>query len=469
MIATMPLHIAPTFSFENACREQLQTVTAKGPDWLNDLRLQAMSRFDALGLPTRRLEAWKYINLRSVLSHPLTFQNAAMPLSSVTLNSVRLPLANDAESLVQIVFHRGTFQPHLSDLSALPQGVKLISLAHLVDSPEEMNRLTGAERALIASSASVSVDDDAFSLLNTALFEDGLLISVPDSITVAPLIRILYVLSGETDSVMLNPRHLIALGQNAKASLSIETVSIAAVEPSAASIVNCAHYYALAAGATADISVVANMDAAVTQLTASRCELADGAKLSVTTVTLGGGIVRHSLESRLNGENASLTLNGLDVLRGNTEVYHHTLTAHDLPNATSEQYYKAILDDSVKSEFNGTVHVAPGANGTDSRQLNKTLLLSPEARVWTRPQLKILADDVKCAHGATVGQLDKNQLFYLASRGIDAELAQSLLTYGFAEEIINRIESPAVRRYLDARVLDNLRTSDAGLRQELGA
>jgi len=219
----------------------------------------------------------------------------------------------------------------------------------------------------------------------------------------------------------------------------------------------------------AECTIILDEAAQGWHLTATRSQLQAKAKLNLNTVTLGGQTSRHTINTLLKGEQAEANLNGLDVLCDKTEIYHHTVTEHWVPDCVSNQFYKGILDDETKSEFNGMVFVAQGANGTDSQQLNKNLLLSENARVWTRPQLQINADDVKCAHGATVGQLEKDQLFYLASRGLDRELAQGLLTYGFAEDIIQKIAASSVRRYLDGRVLNNLHRADANVKRQLGA
>jgi Fe-S cluster assembly protein SufD len=202
-------------------------------------------------------------------------------------------------------------------------------------------------------------------------------------------------------------------------------------------------------------------------LSSARATLQTQAKLIMNTMSMGGQTVRNSIRTLLQGEGAECHLNGLDVLKDSTEVYHHTVMEHWVPNCVSDQYYKGILDNTAKSEFNGLVFVAKGADGTDSQQLNKNLMLSEEARVWTRPQLQINADDVKCAHGATVGQLEEDQLFYFASRGLDRELAQALLTFGFAEEMILRITSPLIQKALTARVLQMLYARDAGLMRQL--
>jgi Fe-S cluster assembly protein SufD len=266
-----------------------------------------------------------------------------------------------------------------------------------------------------------------------------------------------------------HPRNLFVLGQHAKVSVVVEHLGLS----QAVCFNNSVNEFVLADSAQADCTLILSEGPQGWHLANTCATLQAHAKLSVSTVTFSGLVNRHSIRPIIKGEGAHVSLNGLDVLDGKSEVYHHTVAEHWVPNGVSEQLYKAILDDDSKSEFNSLVFVAKDAVGTDSHQLNKALLLSKNAHMWTRPQLQINTDDVKCAHGAAVGQLDETQLFYLASRGLDRELAQSLLTYGFAEDIIQRIANPKIRQYLDGRVLNNLHRLDTGtgaaLKQQLGA
>jgi Fe-S cluster assembly protein SufD len=265
--------------------------------------------------------------------------------------------------------------------------------------------------------------------------------------------------------VETHTRNLFVLGKNAKARFLVQHVGVS----NAAYFNNSVNQFALDEGAEAECTIAFCEGKNAWHLASSHSTLQAHARLNLSTVTLSGSVNRHSVNSLLQGEKAELSLNGLDVLDSKTEAYHHTVTEHWVPNAVSKQLYKDILDEASKSEFNSMVFVAKGADGTDSHQLHQTLLLSDEARVWTRPQLQINADDVKCAHGSAVGQLAEDQLFYLASRGLSQGLAKSLLTYGFAEDVIQKISDPLVRQYLDARVLENLHGACAVFKKELGA
>jgi Fe-S cluster assembly protein SufD len=196
---------------------------------------------------------------------------------------------------------------------------------------------------------------------------------------------------------------------------------------------------------------------------ATQAFLAENSQVDLTTVTLAGKPVRHAVSVFLQGEEAACRLNGLNVLSNTARAYAHTEIHHQVPRCRSEQVYKNILDGDAQAEFDGIIQVYPHAQQTDARQLNKNLLLSNDAVAYTRPQLKIDADDVKCAHGATVGQLEPEELFYLQSRGLSAEVAQCLLTFGFAEDLIQNIGQAPVRAYLEQRVLEALGQSNSPL------
>jgi Fe-S cluster assembly protein SufD len=488
MVATVQVEVPHTL-YEQAFRNRLQGLLTDSADWLQDFRLQALSRFETLGFPTRRLEAWKHINIRPLLNQSFQPCADAVAVSDVELQPHLLsnpPAGEHSTEILRLVFVNGYYREDLSSSPAALDAAALdVQKAQTAESEHYVGSIKAATQGYTPKQSDgkpqgqvntqieflktqlgrqISEENDAFAALNAALFEDGALIRVPDGVTVQPLLQILFLSTGSSEPYAAYPRNLVILGRNAKVSLLIEHIGLCE-EPYFNSSVN---EFILSEGAIADVTVLFSESNTAWHLAATRTHLAESAQLNLSTITVSGKTLRHSISTLLQGEKAEVGLHGLDVLRGATEMYHHTVTEHWVPNCASSQFYKGILDDTSKSEFNGMVFVAQGANGTDSQQLNKNLLLSDEARVWTRPQLQINADDVKCAHGATVGQLEKEQLFYLASRGLDRELAKSLLTYGFAEEIITRLENPAVRRYLDRLILDNLRGSENGLRQELG-
>ena len=444
-------------AYEATFREQLAKRIADSPDWLQSVRLQALSRFEALGVPTRKQEAWKYINLRSLMGTQFTVfegkeHNPALQASAYTL----------APDVIRLAFVNGRHCPILSDVTKAPESARIVSLADALQNQTLANGRKDAVQTLLGEN--LDAEPDAFLALNTALFTDGALIDVPANTEITPLVHILFVTTEAEASYANTLRNLVSLGKNAKARLIVQTVGpTKATQPY---FNNIGYDFDLAEGASLEVTVIQQDSANAFALSATRASQQAKSQLSINTVTLTGQTVRNSIRALLKGEAAECRMNGLDVLKDASEVYHHTVLEHLVPNCVSDQYYKGILDDSAKSEFNGLVFVAKGADGTDSHQLNKNLVLSDNARVWTRPQLQINADDVKCAHGATVGQLQEDQLFYFASRGLDRELSEAILTYGFAEEIIMRIGCPVVQKALNARVLKALYSRDAAMMKQ---
>lgn len=455
--------------YGQAVRRTFAALAESSSPSLRSWRLEALARFDQLGFPTRRSEAWKAFNLRPLLSQ--AFQPSSSPLglnpSSQTAHEKEqqrilslLQKLKTPKDALRLVFVNGCYQAGLSTLGTNGEGLRVESVRDVLHSAPEW--------LLEHMTPDLAEEDDAFASLNAALFEDGACIRVPDGVAVAPLVHALFLTMAESASEPVSeteapaaayPRNVIALGQNARLSLLLQYVDLGREGASLAGqpfLTDSVNTVALAEGAHLDATLVLDEAGSSYHLAATRARLAESATLNLTTVTLGDGTCRHAIGAQLLGERASATLNGLDVLRDHGAAHHSILMGHQAPNGVSDQFYKGILDGAAQSAFSGMVFVACGANGTDSRQLNKNLLLSDDARVWTRPQLQINADDVKCAHGATVGSLEPDQLFYLASRGLDRALAQSVLTFGFAAEIIERIEHPGVRKALHERVLEAL-------------
>jgi Fe-S cluster assembly protein SufD len=248
--------------------------------------------------------------------------------------------------------------------------------------------------------------------------------------------------------------NIFVLDENSEATVSVQTLSLG--QRGATHLHHCVQQLVVKENAKLNLTWTQMEDHDAWQFTNHQVWLSQAARVDINHVDIGSAVVRHSLDVVFNAELAHCELNGLNVLKGSTQAYHHIVMNHDKPNNTSEQFYKSILDDHTRAEFNGTVKVAANANGTDAHQLNKNLLLSDDAHAFARPQLQILADDLKCNHGATVGQLDKTQLFYMISRGLEPELAECLLTYGFAEEMIEKLPLASLRSYVNAHMLTQL-------------
>lgn len=456
--------------YERAVRHTFQGFCDNDAPALSAWRREAFARFERLGMPTRRSEAWKAFNLRTLLNQAVQPAAKEVPASVVAAIDPAAYFPVAAADSLRLTFINGQYQPNLSSANLEAQGLHVESLADVLKGDEKSSQQTALFQQL---STALAQEDDVFVALNAALLESGVCIRVKEGVTVAAPVQILFLTTQSTQTeatpVATYLGNVVALESNAKLTLFVQhrSLQVDGAVSETAYINHSLNTVSLSQGASLDLTVLLDEAPPAFHLAATRAELAQDSSLNLTTVALGDSTSRHAINTQLLGERTSVTLNGLDVLRGRGTSHHHIVMGHQAPNAESDQFYKAVLDDAAQSSFNGLVFVAVGADGTDSKQLNKNLLLSDDARAWTRPQLQINADDVKCAHGATVGSLEPDQLFYLASRGFDRALAQSLLTFGFAEEVIDRVNHLDVRHYLARQALDTLQEAANPLRQEL--
>ena len=423
----------------SAYRTLAQQREAHDPAWLVNLRAKAAERFEALDFPTTRDEAWKYTSVAPILKtawrQPLALEPAGLSLATLT------PFTYAEARRSQLVFVNGHFAPEFSATIALPAGVTVGSLAQL---PAETSKLVSRHLATQADYL-----DHTFTALNTANLHDGALIHIPRGQAVETPIHLLFV---STENALSHPRVLIVAEENSIATVIESYVSL----HQGASFSNAVTEVVTEAGAVLDHYRVQRESERAFHIGTTQVVQERGSRYASYVISLGAAIARHDLNIRLNDERTETEMDGLYVVTGNQHCDHHSTIDHAFPHCASKQLYKGILDDGARAVFNGVVYVREGAVQTDAKQLNKNLLLSPAAHVDTKPQLEIFADDVKCAHGATVGQLEDEQLFYLAARGISTERARALLTYGFAEDVISKIKIASVHKALDHAVLEKL-------------
>ena len=407
---------------------------ADAPAWLSNLRANAIAQFERLGFPTTRNEEWKYTNVAPILKHEFRVAKTAPTVANI--ESFTYPESRAS----QLVFVNGVFAKDLSNLTAIPVGVTVSNFAD-------------ADQKLLSQYLATQIDyhNDAFSALNTAFAGDGAFIVIPRGKVVEAPIHLLF-LTTETNTIA-SPRVVIVA----------EEGSIATVIESYVSSEDNAVYFTNAA-----TEVIVAQDANVTHyrlqaestnafhIATTQVQQASKSTYASYAISLGADLARHTLNTKLDGEHVESTIDGLYVVTGKQHCDNHTTIDHAQPQSNSYQLYKGILDDKARAVFNGKVFVREGALLTDAKQLNKNLLLSANAHVDTKPQLEIYADDVKCAHGATVGQLEEDELFYLRSRGLKPETARALLTFGFAEDVISKIKLASVRKQLDEIVLSRL-------------
>jgi Fe-S cluster assembly protein SufD len=416
------------------------------PAWLANLREKAGAVFESLDFPNTRDEEWKYTNVAQILKVPYRALSQGDP-ESKGLNRLaardieRFTLTESRES--QLVFINGAFSRGLSNLAATSNGCIAGNLAEI---PSEHSNVARDHLAAYAD-----YRDASFTALNTASLGDGAFVYIPDGKAVERPIHLLFISAAE-EPVISHPRVLIIAGAGAIATIIESYVSLsegvyftnAVTEVVAREGAVVTHYRLQEESERA-------FHVATTQVYQERAS-----NYASYAISLGAEIARHDLNVALTDENIEATVDGLYVVTGQQHTDSHTSIDHQKPHSVSNQLYKGILDGRSRAVFNGKVFVREGALLTDARQLNKNLLLSSDAHIDTKPQLEIFADDVKCAHGATVGQLEDEELFYLAARGITPERARALLTYGFAEDVISRIKLKSAREHLERVVLDKL-------------
>ncbi len=400
------------------------------------LRTKAIARFAATGFPTGRDEEWRFTNTAALAR--VNFVLAERENGQyVTLETIRPYLLKD-DKIRRAVFVDGRFAPHLSSLEGLPAGVTVLPLA---DALRKEHPVALAHLGLLAG-----VEQNALTALQSAFLLDGLFVHIADGIACEDPIHLLFYAGKGAQPQAIHPRILAVTGNRSSLSL-IETYCGSA---EASYFTNVVSEVAVGEESMLYYDIVQ---------VESRYAFHNGARyltqersstVVANALTLGGGWVRNTVHALFTGEGGECTLNGLSLAAGEQLVDNHTVIDHAVPRCASHELYKSILDGKSRGVFNGKIFVRQDAQKTDARQTNKTLLLSDEATIDTKPQLEIFADDVKCTHGATVGQLDEDQVFYLRARGIDVQTARDMLTFAFAGDVIDRVHVPALRATLDS-------------------
>ena len=387
-----------------------------------DLRRKALQRFAERGFPTGREEKWRFTDTTPVTE--LHFK----PAAGTANPSQFAGLAAGALKALQITFVDGRFAPAFSTLD-LPAGVGVASLADVIKSAPEV------------VAPFVLVPEEPFELLNTALFRDGAVLRIGDGVTVDRPIHVLFLSSLHGEPYAMHPRMMISLGRDARASVVKSYLG-----PSGGTyLLNAVTTAALADGSSLDLTKVQRESPQAFHFESLDVRVGRGAAFTHHSISLGARLASNDFDVTLEGEGAECSLFGLYEVAGQQHVDHHTTIDHAKPNCTSRELYKGVLDGRARAVFDGRIIVRPDAQKTSAMQTNKNLLISKEALVHTKPQLEIFANDVKCKHGATIGQLDADVLFYLRSRGIGLAEARRLLIHAFASEIIDTVKADAVR------------------------
>jgi len=419
-----------------------QALAGHDVPWVRQARQSAFARFTAQGLPTRREEEWKYTDV-AVFGHRASLAPDYIPPDPPSEAALHAWALSSAGAHL-MVFVNGHYDADLSALDGLPAGVRLQSLAELLDDAD----------ALLQPFFDARQEHTIFAALNTAFTTDGaVLYLAPGAVLDTPL-HLLFIASGHGTAIY--PRNIVVAGEGARATV-IEHY-LGTLE--AHSFTNAITQISLANGAAIEHCKLLQEGSAAFHIAGIHAEQAAGSHFVSHSFALGGHLGRNDITANLSGPGCHCTLNGLYLLDGRQHMDHHTRIDHLAPDGVSRQYYRGVMDGESRGVFNGKLIVHAGAAGTDAHQSSGNLLLSRRAEADTKPQLEIYADDVKCTHGATVGQLDEDSLFYLRSRGMDMESARSLLIYGFANDIVARVGAPDLRARIEQLVLDRLPQGD---------
>ena len=405
--------------------------------WLDALRAEALERANALSVPTTRDEEWRFTDLTPLTRLHLKPAVAATALTAADVGTHMLP-----EAAATLVFVDGILAPHLGGAGRLPAGVTVLPLADALNS----------HAALVEPHLARIAGDELFTALNTAFLGQGVFIHFARGAVLKSPLHLLFVAGGQ--EVAAHPRVLVVAESGADGCVIEDYVA----HGEAVGLTNAVTEISVAANASLRHIKLQRESARAFHIGTCAVTLDRDARFASQAVTLGARLSRNNLAIAQQGEGVEVAIDGLALIGGRQLADTHTLIDHLKPHGRCEQVHKTIVGGGAHAVFNGKVFVREGAQLTDSSQQSRNLLLSDKARVDTKPQLEIFADDVKCAHGAAVGQLDPEHLFYLKSRGLSARAARNLLTYAFGAEIIDRIPVPTLVAKLEALVMQ--RTGD---------
>ena len=419
------------------------------PGWLGGIRRAGLEWVTEHGFPTLKDEDWKYTRVGPILDVP--FEPAVGGMNHRLSSSAIDELAGDLGG-TRLVFVNGYFAPELSSLTTLREGATVTSLASVL--------AEDAERLEPFLSRPLPPQHHAFTALNAALAEDGAFIQIPPDTTIAAPIHLVFVSDAGTSPVVSSPRSVVLAGARSRATIVETHVGSGGVY-----LTNAVTEVILGDGARVEHYKVQDEADTAFHLAALHVRPGRDSCFSTHGLALGATIARHEVWVRLEAEGAEVTLNGLYLPEGNQHHDNPTLIEHVAPRCTSRQLYKGVLGGHGRGVFNGHIVVGPDALGTDASQTNKNLLLSDTAEVDTRPRLEILTDDVRCTHGAAVGQLDEDAVFYLRSRGVPHQEARGVLTYAFAGEMLALIQVGPLRSHVESKVAERLRAGRVEVRR----
>ena len=420
------------------------------PAWLKSKREAALTHFQEIGLPTSRSEEWRFTNINPIRQRQ--FQIPTLPVDPTPSDIQRFAI--EGLKGPRLVFANGRYCPALSDLADVAGDIHIGSLAAAYRSHGHLLEEYLGKQA--------DIRDEPFTALNTALATDGTFIHVRRGCELEHPIHLLYVTTANREPVLTNPRNLVITEAGSSVTVVEDYVTLA----NDVYLTNAVTEIVVGQGARASHYLLERESERAYRIASLHVRQLRDSRFVSHSILLGGAIVRNHICPVLDGEGCDSLLNGLYVLGGEQVADNHMRVVHAAAHGDSRQIFKGIMKDRSHGVFRGRIVVRPGAQKTDAKQSNQNLLLSNDATANTDPQLEIYADDVKCTHGATIGQIDKDQVFYLRSRGITEKMARAMIVYAFASDSIERMELEPIRRYLRSAVLSHL-PEEAVLAQSL--
>ena len=409
---------------------------AGGP--LLPLRKAGLARFAEQGFPTTHDEDWRFTSLKPLIDLPFlpTLEPDDQALAQAEINDISF----GRHDVDRLVFVDGHYSSDLSLISDQPDGVTVSNLAG------SLSKLENNIGTLTAN------DENPFIALNDAFFTDGAWIRIPPNGRLAKPVHLVYLSTAGGDGQAAHVRNWIDAGDNAQGTLVESHLSLG----QAATSTNVVTETRIGAGANLEHIKFQDQSDSAVHLASLHSELSNDAHYAFHSFALGSRISRNNLRMRLAKPGIECVLNGLYITQAEQLADHHMIVEHAAPHCDSHEYFTGILDDQSRGVFHGRILVQPDAQKTDAKQTNKNLILSEDATANTKPQLEIYADDVKCTHGATIGELDDDAIFYLRTRGLDTKTARRMLMHGFASEIVDRIQHDSIREELDQLVWNRL-------------
>jgi Fe-S cluster assembly protein SufD len=444
MIAATQLQPA---NYRSAFTDFAETAAGRNLPWLRELREGAFARFCEVGFPTARAEDWRFTNVTAIAQAEFHLaRNGSGLVSKQQVEPYRIQGA-----AVQLVFVNGHFAPVLSVLPKLPKGVRVGSLARqIVESPQAVEAHLGRY---------LDTQRDPFCALNTAFLEDGAYVHIRRGAVVEAPIHLLFVSIGQFAPLMNHPRNLVVAEEGGQAAVVEEYVSL----DNAVGFCNVATEVVAGADAVVSHTMIERESTETFNTSTLRIQQGRNANVASHSILIGGSLVRNNVHPVLAGEGGECLINGLFIGGGRQHLDNYMLVEHSSPHTGSRQFYNGILDQHAHGVFHGRIIVHKDAQKTDAKQTNRNLLLSDDAQIDTKPQLEIFADDVKCTHGATIGQIEEDALFYLRTRGISEDSARQLLLLAFASECLERMKEGPTRAHVEALIHGRLsRIAGAG-------